>query len=393
MSCLSWFSRCMARCGPLRCASLALFSTALLCTASPLAAQEPIPLFEHGETAPEASPSTRDSDTDKTKQRGRVVDFSWTGAYTPSPDELFEEIARDKGLGKGALRALMKPSTPNAVRIMLLDAAIQQQGASEVAGRVLRALRAWRGEDRALTLDTLRQEELLMLGYLAARASKDVLDPLGGEDEVERVSAMVLLTAAASRRRGDLTTRVVLAQVKAQQGIDHPDEALCAARQCVVDAVRPFVEEWSVEPDFVCDLVAAMPERGPVIRSSEDPLRFCGAPRAERPVFVEQADQEERERKAAIHSSSPQGGGSGVLWGGGGLIQTLPPGAGIPTTGLPPVSLQDQLAMLDMAIAEIERERAKMGAGSMEALLFDEMLREIKLQRDQLHDQLKNASP
>ena len=369
-------------------AALTLF-VAIATLHAPLAAQEPIPLFDEAEIASAGTPPEH---TAQQVAPPRHIDASWATSYSPRPDDLLAEIARDKGMGKGTLKALMRPSTPNAIRIMLLDAAIKEQAASEVAARLLRAMRAMRGEGEALTLDNLKQEELLMLGYLAARASKE-MGPLGGEDEVERLSALVLLAAAASRRRGDLTTRVVLAQVKAQRGVDEPDEALCSVRQCLVEAVRPFAGEWSVEPAFVCGLVSSAAEQGPVIRSSEDPLAFCGGPQVEPPMFVEQADQEERERQAAIHNASPPGGGGA---GGGPIISILPAGggaSGIPVGGLPQQALRDQLAMIDLAIAEIERERAKLGAGSMEAALFDEMLREIKRQRSLLYSQIQGAAP
>ncbi len=297
------------------------------------------------------------------------VELSWQGAYEPAPHDLIARV-ESKGLDASAIKTLDDPETPNAVRIMILDAASHDGRAASAAKKLMRAWSGGSIDRERMSVDRLSAEQLLMLGYLAARASPRKLEPLGGDTEVEKLSPVTLLMAATSRRRGDLTSRVVLAQIKAQAAVEAPDDALCMPYQCMVTAVQPFFDAWSVHPDVICRFALSGDTTGRGL-DPDDPLAFCGEDpeRVKPPLFVEQARQEEQERKAAMSSAPPSSsspGGSGSR------------------------ALQQELAMIDMAIAQLKQERARMSG--IEGVLVEQMILELERQRQFIEANLNGAS-
>lgn len=323
-----------------------------------------------GFTEEDPTPAVASSKPDATPQDFSYVSLPWTGAYTPAPDALITDV-RQSGLNAEALKVLDDVETPNAVRIMILDAASDQGRASKSADKLLRSWsRGGRASER-LSVDRLSAERLLMIGYLAARASPDKLEALGGSSEVEKLSPMTLVMAATSRRRGDMTSRVVLGLIKAQQALNTPDDMLCAPYLCMKTAVAPFYQEWSVHPDLICAFALAGDTSGRGL-DSEDPLAFCGEGRrrAEVPVFVEQARQEDRERQAA--TSSP---GSSA-----GSASPQPSGT----------ALQQELALIDVAIAQLKQEQGRMTG--IERVIVAQMIVELERQRQLVATHLGGSS-
>ena len=109
--------------------------------------------------------------------------------------ELVEE-ARERGLTSGVRRALDEPSTKNDVRVALIDALHRSGRTRDLARTWVRHLQLQHGARDGLTLDDLRTDELLTLGYMIAREQSGPLSPLGGDSEVERADP----AAAADRR-------------------------------------------------------------------------------------------------------------------------------------------------------------------------------------------------
>lgn len=349
----------------------------LLCLSALAIAQEPAPsrhapikLFDSQEE-PAITPTKTDEPSPDTSTP--LIALSWRGAYAPAPDDLIAEV-RVGGLNASALRVLSDEETANAVRIMILDAASAEGRAAQTAQKLLRA---WSMGDAArLTVDRLTAEQLMMLGYLAARHAPSSLAPLGGESEVEKLSPVTLLMAATSRRRGDMTSRVVLALIKAQHSVNQPGEALCVPYECIKTAVQPFFEEWSVHPDTVCTFARAADPSNRVIYS-DDPLAFCQDQRSTRaPLFVEQARQEEQERKAAMTTAPSPRGASGP-----------PQVQGVPLTGS---ALQQELALIDLAIAQLKQERGALAG--MEAIIMDQLILELDRQRQLIGAHIGNSA-
>ena len=341
---------------------VALLSALSLFCASAATAQQAYKAPEGEERAEKESENQTPKQSETPSE---LFEISWAKAYTPAPEALLEEL-NAQGMTAEGLRALDDPETPSATVIMILDAASRGAGAEATARQLLRAWGKARGES-ALKLDRLTDRQLLALAYLGARAKPKTLEALGGDSEVERLSPMTLAAAAASRRRGDMATRVVLGMIKAQDAANKPDEALCASRrECIAEAVSPFVQEWSVAPELICALVAG-DQSGVKISGLNDPLAFCDDPdgRKERPLFVEQAREQDAARHAASSPAPPQHSSAQPMFKGG-----VTSSAAVAAATVQLELLLEQLkiersrvsglerVMLDTLITELERELA-----------------------------------